>query len=303
MSPMKISIVTPSFNSARYIRETIQSVISQHGDFAIEYFVVDSCSTDGTREIVEEFQRLLGTGSYPLGCNGIELNFISEPDKGMYDAINKGFEKATGDIFAWLNSDDIYLPGALGTIAKVFNNFEDVHWVKGSTSYITEETSIWEVGNCLLYTQDWIKVGVYGRDHYFIQQDSVFWRAWLWKKCGGIDANFKLSGDYYLWVKFAEWAPLISVRSLVSCFRSVKGQLSQDFAAYIREVKKISRGNDILSIKVRLFSLSEKRLPSFMRPYIFRLIFGRPPFSVVLINADGKLEKIVGEYYKILSSL
>ena len=184
---MKISIVTPSFNSARYIRETIQSVLSQQGDFSVEYLIIDNCSTDETREIVEEFQRYLAGNGFPLGCNNIELIFISEPDDGMYDAINKGFEKASGDIHAWLNSDDIYLPGAFATITKVFSLYENIHWVKGITSYISENTtSIWRAGQCFLYAQSCIRKGIYGRDHYFIQQDSVFWRAHMWNRAGAL---------------------------------------------------------------------------------------------------------------------
>lgn len=300
---MKVSIVTPSFNSAQYIRETIQSVITQGGNFSIEYIVVDNCSTDSTKKIVEEFQRLLESKSFPLGCNEVSLILVSEQDKGMYDAINKGFNKATGDIFAWLNADDIYLPGALATITKVFSSYEDIHWVKGITSYVTEDNSIWQAGNCLLYTQKWIGAGVYGRDHYFIQQDSVFWRAWLWKKCGGFDSNFKRAGDYYLWVKLAEFAPLITVRSWLSCFRRVEGQLSQDLDAYMKEVKNLLPGNDALSNRVSQFVRLEKRIPHVIKPYLFRLIFGRLQFSLVLIRPDGKLKKIVGEYYDVLRLL
>lgn len=299
----KISIVTPSFNSSRYISETIQSVISQSGDFSIEYFVVDKCSTDDTNLIVEEFQRLLKDDRFPLACNGVDLHFVSEDDDGMYDAINKGFEKASGDIFAWLNADDIYLPGALATITKIFSNFQDVHWVKGVTSYITKNTSIWQVGRTLLYTQDWISAGIYGRDHYFIQQDSVFWRSWLWEKCGSVDSNCKLAGDYSLWIKFAKQTPLVSVRSWVSCFRNVEGQISQDHIAYMKEARNFSPGNDALSSKVRYFFLYEKHLPRFIRPIVFRLLFGQPMFSAVLINADNDLKIIIGEYYDVICQI
>lgn len=302
-NPVKFSIITPSFNSARYIRETIQSVISQKGDFTIEYYVIDNRSTDGTKEIVEEFQQLLRMDKYPLGCNGVELNFISESDKGMYAAVNRGFEKATGDILAWLNADDIYLPGAFATITKVFTNYDDVHWLKGITSYITEDSLIWQTGNCNLYAQDWIKMGIYGRDHYFIQQDSVFWRAWLWKECGGINAKLKRAGDYDLWIKFAKAAPLITVRFLASCFRSVKGQLSEDSFAYMSEVKNISMGKDTLSTRVRLFFRFENRLPCFIRPYFFRLIFGRLEFSIILISSNGQLDKITGQFYGLKTLL
>lgn len=299
----KISIVTPSFNSSRYISETIQSVISQSGDFSIEYFVVDKCSTDGTNLIVEKFQRLLNDDRFPLACNGVDLHFVSEDDDGMYDAINKGFEKASGDIFAWLNADDIYLPGALATITRVFANYQDVHWVKGITSYINEDSFIWQMGSILIYSKDWIKAGIYGRDNYFIQQDSVFWRAWLWEKCGGFDLSYKRAGDYCLWIRFAELTPLVSIKSWISCFRRVEGQISQDHAAYMKEVSHFSPGNDVLSRKVRLFTGLEMLLPRFIRPAIFRLLFGRPVFPTVLINSDSKFKMITGEYYDVINQI
>ncbi len=299
---LKISIVTPSFNSARFIRQTIQSVISQNGDFYIEYIVVDNCSMDGTKEIVEEFQSLLFEKEFSLGCKGVELVFLSGQDKGMYDAINKGFAKATGDIYAWINADDIYLPGAFSTIVKVFTNYEDVHWLKGITSYITEESTIWKAGHCLLYTQQWIKEGVYGRDHYFIQQDSVFWRAWLWKKTGGISANFKVAGDYYLWTKFAEYTPMITVRVWLSCFRAVKGQLSTDIKTYRQEATQFSPRNNKSKL-ISLFFRLEKRLPSFLKSFVFRMIFGNAEFSVILISSTGLMNRFKGKYYDVSSLL
>lgn len=299
----KISIVTPSFNSAKYIKETIQSVISQSGNFTIEYFVIDNCSTDHTKIIVEEFQILLNDGHFPLGCHGIDFYFISENDNGMYDAINKGFEKATGDIFAWLNADDIYLPGALATITEVFQTYQDVHWVKGITSYITESSSIWQAGKPLLYTQDWVEAGIYGRDHYFIQQDSVFWRAWLWKKCGSMDTHYKRAGDYCLWIRFAQYSKLVSIRAWVSCFRKVEGQISQDHLEYMKEVRSFSPGKVILSRKVRLFLLYEKWLPQVIRPTIFRLLFGKLQFLIVTIGSDNELKKVEGEYYDIVRQI
>jgi len=300
---VKISIVTPSFNSARYIRETIHSVISQQGDFYIEYFIVDGNSTDETKDVVGKVQGLLADNNYPLGCKGVELVFISEQDQGMYDAINKGFAHATGDIFAWLNADDIYLPGALATIARIFSDFEDVHWLKGITSYVTEESSIWKAGKCLLYTQPWIQSGIYGREHYFIQQDSVFWRTWLWKQSGGIDVKFKRAGDYCLWIKFAELAPLVTIRSWLSCFRTVKGQLSEDIDAYRREANGFSPGKKFIRLKFRLFHRIEGKLPGFLRATLFRMIFGQPEFSVILIQKDGSLNRITGNYYEVSSLL
>lgn len=295
---MKISIVTPSFNSARFIRETILSVISQKGDFFIEYIIVDNCSSDGTKDIVNEFQSLLMGNNAVLKGSFIDLIFMSEPDEGMYDAINKGFKKSTGDIHAWINADDIYLPGAFSTIVKVFGKYPDVYWLKGVTSYITDETTIWKTGRCLLYSQSLIKSGIYGRDHFFIQQDSVFWRAELWVQSGEININYKLAGDYYLWLKFSELAPLITVKAWVSCFRKVQGQLSSDITAYQEEVKKISPRNSV-SRKMKYFYKFEKILPIFFKKILFEFIFSQPKFSLILIDSCGVIRRATGKYYDV----
>ena len=300
---MKVSIVTPSYNSSRYIRETILSVVSQAGSFFIEYIIVDNCSTDGTKEIVEEYRRLIESGNYPLACSGVNIKFISEKDSGMYDAINTGFYNATGDIYAWLNADDIYLPGAIATITKVFEKYNDIHWLKGITSYTTHESEIWKAGKCLIYNKNWIASGVYGRELYFIQQDSVFWRSWLWKKSGGIDEAYKRAGDYNLWIKFAKFVPLISICAWVSCFRTVKGQISEDYDAYMREVILQSPGNNLLASKMRIYFRLESRLPRIIRPFIFRNLFGRLSYEIIQVDEDGGLNRLSGEYYKIKNAL
>lgn len=300
---MKISIVTPSSNAARFIREAMTSVITQSGDFRIEYIVVDNASNDGTREIVGTFQDALASGRMPLSCTAVELVFVSEPDNGMYDAIGKGFARATGDVHAWLNADDMYLPGAFSTMSKVFHARPDIQWAKGITTYATEGSTIWQRGECLLYAQDWIKAGVYGRDHHFIQQDSVFWRSSLLDAAGGIDAAFRLAGDYDLWIRFAQLAPLVSVNSMVSCFRRTPGQLSEDLSAYLREARRVSSGRDPVSVRARRQLQLDRYLPGFLSGGIGKLLFGTRQFSALVISPDGTLESVSGDFRKVRSKL
>ena len=100
---MKISIITPSFEQAEFLERTIESVLCQQGDFELEYLVIDGGSRDGSVEILQRY--------------GDQLQWVSEPDGGQGDAINKGMARASGDVLAYLNSDDVYRPGALAAVA------------------------------------------------------------------------------------------------------------------------------------------------------------------------------------------
>src|ERR1035437_9764873 len=108
-----ISIVTPSYNQGEFLAETIESVISQEGEFHIDYIIVDGASTDTSVEIIRHYDELLNERNWSIKCCGIRFRWTSGKDKGQTDALMKGFRIAKGDVYAWLNSDDTYLPGAL----------------------------------------------------------------------------------------------------------------------------------------------------------------------------------------------
>src|SRR6266702_635663 len=108
-----ISIVTPSYNQGAFLAETIESVIGQEGDFAIDYTIVDGGSSDDSVDIIRDYEARLHNGKWPVACRGVTLRWTGERDKGQTDALMKGFRMSQGEILAWLNSDDTYLPGAL----------------------------------------------------------------------------------------------------------------------------------------------------------------------------------------------
>jgi len=181
----RISIVTPSFRQARYIERTILSVIEQ-GYPNLEYFVQDGGSRDGTVQILERYApRLSG--------------WQSEKDGGQSQAINRGFARTTGEIMAWLNSDDILFPGALAQVAEFFARNPDVDVIYGHRVLIDEEDR--EVGRWLLPPHDndvmsWAD---------FIPQETLFWRRRLWEKVGGrIDESFRFAMDWDLLLRFRE---------------------------------------------------------------------------------------------------
>ncbi|HEX9819384.1 MAG TPA: glycosyltransferase family 2 protein [Methylomirabilota bacterium] len=190
----RISVVTPSFNQGRFLGACIRSVLSQNYP-NLEYIVIDGGSTDGSAEIIKSFEKDLAY-------------WVSEPDAGHYETLNKGFRRATGDILAWLNSDDMYTPWAFTVVADIFERLPQVEWL--STLY----PLFWnETGAATLCTQ----LPAFNRRAILrrgigVQQESTFWRRSLWERAGGaLDASFKLAGDLDLWARFWEHAELYGV--------------------------------------------------------------------------------------------
>lgn len=296
---MKFSIVTPAYNSERYIRETIESVIKQKGEFSVEYIVLDNHSTDRTCSIVREYQELLAAGKLAIDCRDVQLHLVSGQDSGMYDAIKKGFARATGDVYAWINSDDIYLSGSFDIVQRTLEKYPEISWLKGITSYINENSTIHAVGRCNLYQQDLIRAGMYGPVLHFIQQDSVFWSAGLWQKSGGVDEKLSLAGDYFLWKSFAELAPLYSLNAYVSCFRKAPNQKSADIHAYFREIEKFAPLDQHLVSKIRRYFKRIETLPVSLRPFCYRLAFGRHTHHLVKLE-NGVVPRLMeGEYFAL----
>lgn len=268
---MKITVVTPSYNQGRFISQTIESIWSQAGDFHIEHIIMDGGSTDETTEVIKGYEAALR--SWPIQCRGISLKWISGKDNGMYDAINKGFAMATGDIYAWLNSDDMYFPGALAHVSEIFSRFSDIDWISGITMTVDEDGKIiHKMSHLLLYNTSLIRDGFYKNDTYFMSQEGTFWRAGLWKKAGGIDTSLRLAGDFYLWTRFAKHTNLYVVDALFAKWRRHEAQLSRNMAAYSEECGRFSQ----FQFKTRLvkwhFDLW-KKMPFVYRlhKYLFRL--------------------------------
>lgn len=220
MNP-KISIITPNYNGDAYLEETIQSVLSQ-GYPNLEYIIIDGGSTDGSVDIIKKYESQL-------------TYWVSEPDAGLYHAIQKGFERSTGDIMAWINSDDKYHPGAFSIAIELFNQFPQIEWLQGIPSVYDEQGRTVMVD----HSKSWCKADVYSGRYQWIQQESTFWRRSLWEKAGAtLDTRLRYAADFELWLRFFRHAELYSIKSLLSGFRfRSANQISQDFhQEYIQEV-------------------------------------------------------------------
>src|SRR3989338_10633474 len=148
---MKFSIITPVYNGEKNIAETIESILSQEGDFEIEYIIQDGGSTDSTIKIVESYADRVNTGQYPIRCNKVSIRYSSEKDGGMYDAIEKGFARSSGDVMAYINADDKYLPQAFATVAAILIQYSEIDWVKGINTTSNESSRIIAQVSCFLY--------------------------------------------------------------------------------------------------------------------------------------------------------
>lgn len=227
----KISIVTPNYNQADYLEQTILSVLNQ-GYLNLEYIIIDGGSTDGSIDIIKRYENQLAY-------------WISESDNGMYEAIQKGFDKSTGEIMAWINSDDMYHKNALFTIAEIFSTLTDVNWIVGTSTMYDK------LGRTLYveHSRQFTKYDFYSSDFFWIQQESCFWRRELWNKVGDkLNVGLKYAGDFDLWLRFFRYDRLYVVNALIGGYR-VRGlnQLSHDHIDdYLIEAKKLLE-NEILS--------------------------------------------------------
>jgi glycosyltransferase involved in cell wall biosynthesis len=218
----KITIVTPVYNCAEYIEETIQSILMQNYQ-NIEYIIVDGSSRDGTCEIIERYKK--------------QINFfISEKDLGMYDALDKGFKLATGKYLTWLNADDLYFNNAISRTMELMekNNYQ---WINGISATLQKNKiklrPLYHYPNIILKNR-LMTPCLWG----YIPQESTIFTKELYIKSGGINRQFKYAGDFDLWRKFSKHSQLISVNIPIGIFRKRNNQISENQKMYLLEVKK-----------------------------------------------------------------
>ena len=185
-----VSIITPSFNQASYLEQTILSVLNQEYP-RIEYIVIDGASTDNSVDIIKKYENKLAY-------------WVSEKDNGQADAINKGFARATGDIIAWLNSDDYYLAGTVSSAVKIFEENPGVVLVYGNMFAVGEHGKTF---NTLNYNQltleDFLCFQIIGQPAVFIRHSAL--------ENLKLDSSFHFLLDHYMWIQIAQRGKILHV--------------------------------------------------------------------------------------------
>lgn len=208
-----ISVITPSFNQGCFLAETIESVISQKGDFSLDYIIIDGGSKDNSVDIIKHYENLLENNIWKIRCKGISFRWISEKDQGQTDAIMKGFGFAEGEILAWLNSDDLYLPGALDRVISFFSDEPSASIVYGKTHFTDESGDI--IGKYPTMAFDEKLLPIFN----FVCQPSVFFRKTAFQEVGGLDMTLDFVMDYDLWIRLSRKSPFFYVDEFLSTYR------------------------------------------------------------------------------------
>lgn len=198
---MKISIVTPSLNQGKFIEQTIKSIISQKGDFNLEYIVIDGGSADNSVDTIKKYEELINSKYFQPQCREINFRWISEKDGGQSEAINKGLKMATGEVINWVCSDDLLQPGALQKVADFFKNDEKAKVGFGQNQFIDENGEVFERPRSKKFTRpELIKrwSSVYRK--FNLAQPSVFVKREVLDKIGYLDNSncFCMDYDWYL---------------------------------------------------------------------------------------------------------
>lgn len=245
MNLPKISVITPSYNQADYIKDTIDSILSQ--DYPrLEYIIIDGGSTDGTVDILKQY--------------GNKINWVSQKDQGQSHAINKGLKKSSGDLLAYLNSDDIYLPGALKKVGQYYATNQPVDWITGDYQIIDQKGDL-TVNHWLITKYKRLLMRFYSptllkiTDSMF-PQPSTFWSKKAYLKVGDFRTDFHYVMDYDYWLRLSKHYQPHDLKVPLSGFRTQPQSKSQtDRKTFTTEGVKTLTANQANRLEIFLHQL------------------------------------------------
>jgi glycosyltransferase involved in cell wall biosynthesis len=217
----RITVITPSYNQSEFIEQTIRSVLLQ-GYPDLEYIIVDGCSTDGSVEVIRKYEPWLA-------------HWLSEPDSGQSNAINKGFKRATGEVLCWLNSDDYYTAGALQVVGqhlRAGNSFALV----GHCERIPDDESGPVI--CEGHYWDRLRLLQFWRG-YEMHQPAIFWRREVLEKVGLLDESLHLTMDFDYWARIAQNFEFTEVDRVLACSNyHARAKTADNFQGYHQELRR-----------------------------------------------------------------
>jgi glycosyltransferase involved in cell wall biosynthesis len=251
-----VSIITPSFNQGIFIEETILSVLSQ--DYPnIDYIIIDGGSTDNTLEILRKYDS--------------KLKWISEPDRGQADAVNKGLCMAKGEIIGWLNSDDTYNPGAVSKAVEHFSVNPEIIMLYGEAHFIDKGGNI--IGK---YPTEQFSLSRLA-DTCFICQPTVFMRAEVLKEIGMLDTNLHTCIDYDYWIRISRYYPIKKITYMREEYLANSRMYNENKTISMR--KKVYK--EAMRIQKKYFGKYSKM---WILGYINEIILGKQPKTGQRLN-------------------
>ncbi len=259
MTPL-ISIITPSYNQGRFIERTVLSVIGQHVS-GLEYVVIDGGSTDQTLEILKRYDD--------------RLNWVSEKDRGQADAVNKGIKMTRGDIIGWLNSDDIYYPGALSAVISFFDSHPGADIVYGRADQIDIYDRIIEP----YHIEDWNYERL--KETCYICQPAVFFRRKVVERFGVLDDRLQYCMDYEYWLRLGKILPFFKTNSTLAGSRIYK------------ETKTLG---ERIAVHKEINDMFKKRLGSVPSKWIFN-------YAHAIADENGYDRMVKSENFKYVTML
>jgi len=253
---MKISIVTPVYNGEKFIKQTIESVLSQAGTFSIDYIVINDGSTDNTQEVIEMCEYLWRNGDIKNNCSETSFRYINRSNKGQTPTINEGFNMARGEIFAWMNADDYYLPGAFDAVVKTFEENPGIDFVYGNCLKIKENSDEPPTIEPLPRPNETLE-SLRSRGNSF---DMNFFTKRIYNKIGPLDETLNYCMDLDFWFRIFAVSKTKYLPYTIAAFRLWSGsKTSTSQSKFDLERKKIAQryGGNIIPAK-KIYTLRNK---------------------------------------------